>query len=544
MKHQSIKLETPCEFINVTPINPLISKCQIKVCYVGDEPNRNRSIISKETAREMANSLPGSPIVGFYNESNGDFEEHNRIIDISNGKFEMKDTTKPYGFVDLGAKVWFQKFLDDGVNEHEYLMTEGYLWTGQYPECKRIIEQGNNHSMELDEDTLDGTWTKDNNGKPQFFIINEAIISKLCILGEECEPCFEGSSITKFSLSFDDSFKNELYSMMNELKELLKEGGAKVFNRYAVEIGDSLWSALWEYVNKAFPDGSNNYCSKYRIDGVFEDNGQKFAILQDRGDMKYYRLNFSLSDSEGLAPGEGLIEVTKSYTPATEPQFALDAVEAYETEFKKKQEEEDKKKNDDSSKDDNKGDNSGDPAKKDDSNKDDGSKQNDDSSKNDGQKSENGDNNSSEEDDKDKKKKKYSLDEIEEYVTLKAEYEELQNKFSLLEAENKTLSETNASLTEFKNSVERKDKEAMIQSFYMLSDDDKKDVIDNIDKYSVDDIEAKLSVICVRNKVNFNLDDDNNDKGPTTYNLSNLDDDSDAGMPAWVKAVLESANKN
>ena len=528
MKHQSIKLETPCEFINITPINPLISKCQIKVCYVGDEPNRNRSIISKETAREMANSLPGSPIVGFYNESNGDFEEHNRIIDISNGKFEIKDTTRPYGFVDLGAKVWFQKFLDDGVNEHEYLMTEGYLWTGQYPECKRIIEQGNNHSMELDEGTLDGTWTKDNNGKPQFFIINEAIISKLCILGEECEPCFEGSSITKFSLSFDDSFKNELYSMMNELKELLKEGGAKVFNRYAVEIGDSLWSALWEYVNKAFPDSSNNYCSKYRIDGVFEDNSQKFAILQDRVDMKYYRLNFSLSDSEGFVPAEGLIEVTKSYTPATEPQFALDAVEAYEAEFKKKQEEENKKTNDDES------DNSGDPEnKKDDS-----------SAKNNGQKSENKDDDSSEDDEDEKKKKKYSLDEIEEYINLKAEYEELQNKFSLLESENKTLKETNASLTEFKNNVERKDKEAMIQSFYMLSDDDKKDVIDNIDKYSVDDIEAKLSVICVRNKVNFNLDDDNNNKGPTTYNLSNLDDDSDAGMPAWVKAVLESANKN
>lgn len=552
MKHQSIKLETPCEFINVTPINPLISKCQIKVCYVGDEPNRNRSIISKETAREMANSLPGSPIVGFYNESNGDFEEHNRIIDISNGKFEMKDTTRPYGFVDLGAKVWFQKFLDDGVNEHEYLMTEGYLWTGQYPECKRIVEQGNNHSMELDEGTLDGTWTKDNNGKPQFFIINEAIISKLCILGEECEPCFEGSSITKFSLSFDDSFKNELYSMMNELKELLKEGGAKVFNRYAVEIGDSLWSALWEYINKTFPDGANNYCSKYRIEGVFEDNGQKFTILQDRGDMKYYRLNFSLSDSEGLVPSEGLIEVTKSYTPAAEPQFALDAIEAYEIEFKKKQEEEDKKKNDDSS-DDNKGNNSGDPEKKDDSNKDDNSnkddspKKNDDSSKDDGQKSENNADDSSKDDDekdKDKKKKKYSLDEIEEYVNLKADYEDLKNKFSLLESENKTLTETNASLTEFKNTVERKDKEAMIQSFYMLSDDDKKDVIDNIDKYSVDDIEAKLSVICVRNKVNFNLDDDNNDKGPTTYNLSNLDDDNDAGMPAWVKAVLESANKN
>ena len=39
--------------------------------------------------------------------------------------------------------------------------------------------------MELSNKFLDGTWTKDNNGKPKFFIINEAIISKLCILGEE-----------------------------------------------------------------------------------------------------------------------------------------------------------------------------------------------------------------------------------------------------------------------------------------------------------------------------------------------------------------------
>ena len=124
--NSSIKLNTPVEFINVTPLNPLISKCQIKVCWVGEEANRNRSIITKDVARDLANSLPGSPIVGYYNEEKEDFEEHNRIIDISNGKFRIKDTTRPYGFVDLNAKVWFQKYLDDGV-EHEYLMTEGYL---------------------------------------------------------------------------------------------------------------------------------------------------------------------------------------------------------------------------------------------------------------------------------------------------------------------------------------------------------------------------------------------------------------------------------
>jgi hypothetical protein len=30
-------------------------------------------------------------------------------------------------------------------------MTEGYLWTGQFEECKIAVEQGRPHSMELDE---------------------------------------------------------------------------------------------------------------------------------------------------------------------------------------------------------------------------------------------------------------------------------------------------------------------------------------------------------------------------------------------------------
>jgi len=105
--YESVKLETPCEVINVTPFNPLISHCQIKVCYVGDNPNRNKSIITKEVAIEMANTLPGSPIVGFYNQYTKDFEEHNQTIKVLNGKLKFEDTTRPYGFVDLNAKVWF-----------------------------------------------------------------------------------------------------------------------------------------------------------------------------------------------------------------------------------------------------------------------------------------------------------------------------------------------------------------------------------------------------------------------------------------------------
>jgi len=105
--HLSVPVENSCEFINITPMNPLISKCEIKVCYVSDEPNRNKNVINKETALKMANSLPGCPIVGYYNTIDGDFEEHNKEISFEDGKFILKDTTVPYGFVDLNAKVWF-----------------------------------------------------------------------------------------------------------------------------------------------------------------------------------------------------------------------------------------------------------------------------------------------------------------------------------------------------------------------------------------------------------------------------------------------------
>ena len=85
----------------------------------------------------MRNGLPGSPIVGFYNREKGDFEGHNAIVNVSGDSYEVLDGTRPYGFVDLNAKVWFQDYKEDDVIR-TYLMTEGYMWTGQYPETERV----------------------------------------------------------------------------------------------------------------------------------------------------------------------------------------------------------------------------------------------------------------------------------------------------------------------------------------------------------------------------------------------------------------------
>ena len=126
----------------------------------------------------------------------------------------------------------------------------------------------------------------------------------------------------------------------------------------------------------------------------------------------------------------------------------------------------------------------------------------------------------SEEDKKDKK----------DYALM---YSELETKYNDLSAKYE-------SLVAFKQNVEKQQKEELIGGFYMLSDEDKKDVVAHIDEYSLDDIEAKLSVICVRKKVNFDLDDTSKNENKTeeenpvtTFNLENAGD----SVPAWIKAI-------
>ena len=510
MKHTSVQLPTPCEFIETTSINPLISKCQIKVCYVSDEPNRNNSVITKEVATEMGKSLPGSPIVGYYNEDKEDFEQHNTAIEIVDGKIQIKPLTKPYGFVDTGAKVWFQKFLDDDQFEREYLMTEGYIWTGQYPESQRVIDKGNNQSMELDGKNLQGSWTKDEKGKLKFFIINEAIISKLCILGEDNEPCFEGANIVAApnNYSFEDDFKQQLFSMINEIKDLLKEGReAPVFTLYAVEIGDALWQAMYSYIETVFPAENSEYpCSKYSIGGIWEEGTQKFAILRERGIGKLYRLNFTYDES-GITSDNGLTEVELTYIPKeAHPTFTLYDIEAYEAEryATKKDDEEEEPEEEVCPK-------CGKPLSE----------------------------CTCEEEEDDEDKKKYSAEQYEELVS---KFEKLTTDFEALQKSFDELKENNETLKQFKLEADRKEKKAMIDGFYMLSDEDKKEVIDNIDNYSLDDIEAKLSIICVRNRVSFDLEDDTKHQDPVTYTLG--DTGKSTSTPDWVKSLQFVANES
>ena len=439
------------EFINITSISPLISKCEIKVLYVGQ--NRNKSYITKEVAAAMAQTLPGTPIVGRFIESKEDYGDHGDQVIIDGDGVKFNKLTKPYGFVAPDAKVWFQEFQDTdefgNVTIREYLMTEGYLWTEQYEECKRILNDGNPQSMELYKKTLKGHWSTDTNTGIEFFIINDAMFLNLCVLGEDVEPCFEGANITSPNISA--SFSKDSKTIVKTLSDMMLE------LKFALQGGQQEM------------DGNTVIPSVVEEEAVLEnptveENLENSSTEQDKIDE----------------------------TPVVENQDNTE-------EFAKKDDEEDKE----------------DESNKDESN-----------------------DNSSEDkkEDEEDKEKKYSL---EEYNALQSQLDELQEKYSLLEVECN-------SLREFKNNIEDSKKDELIASFCMLSDEDKQDVIENKSKYSLDDIEAKLSVICYRKKVNFDLsngetENNNEEVAPITYNLNETEANA---IPAWIKAVQAIKERN
>ena len=286
-----------------------------------------------------------------------------------------------------------------------------------------------------------------------------------------------------------------------------------MFTTYAVTVGDSLWTDLYNYVETAVPG--------QKIYGCYVEGDQKFAVLHNVEDNKFYRLNFSLSENNEFSPAEEVSELTDF---SSEAQFKAEDIEAFETEYKKKKEEEDKE---------GEGDNPN-PDNKSEEKKDSGEEEKE------GSEEDSDDKEDEDEDDKKKKKKgQFSLDDCEEYQELLTKFNALEADYNQLKADYDTLTSEMEPLKQFKLETERKDKEAMINSFYMLSDDDKADVVKNIDTYSLDDIEAKLSVICVRNKVSFDLEDDKQNQGSMTFNFD--DPAKDATIPAWVKAAMEVA---
>lgn len=444
------------EFINLQPldVNPLMQQCEIKVFYLGH--NRNGSYINRETALEMAKTLRGTPIVAAFNKDRQDFGDHGHVMHIEDGEVTFSVKTIPYGFVSPDAEVWFQNFTDtdefDNSVERTYLMTTGYLWSGQFEELTKVINEGQPQSMELDSDSLQGHWATDNNLGVDFFIINDATFSKLCILGDNVEPCYEGASVTSpevsKNFSKDSEFQQTLFSMMNDLQIALNSKGGLNMSENE-QINESVETTEEQ------PVLENELVEEEVVDTPSAENEE-----------------FSTEEAE-------VQEVVETDDNSAADEFV-----------DKKKDEEDAGSED---------------------------KDEDDADDSEGE--------DSDDDDDDQKKKPANQHSLEEFEALQAEIDSLRAE--------------NEELRNFKLAVENQQKDALIASYHMLSDEDKAEVIAHKSEFSLDEIKAKLAVIYVEKNVNFDMIDgqEEGEDDPAPAMTFSLDEEASEGVPAFIEAL-------
>lgn len=448
LRNTSVATIAAPEFVNLAEdaLNPGISKADVKVLYLGE--NRNGSFINKETAMKMSETLRACPIVGAYRKDIDDFGDHGEIIHIENGEITFDCATVPYGFVAPDAKVWFKEFTDydefgNTVNR-EYLMTTAYLWTGQYPEIERCVKEGMGQSMELDGKSIDGHWAENFESGIEFFIINDASFTKLCVLGDGVEPCFEGASVEAPNISdkfSKEGFTTTLYNMMNELKFALAENAEKTDDSESVK----------------------------------EEETTDFAENQEK---------------EVEETADKAVEFAENAEESTESTESVEVVEEnldQESDFSANTEEE---------------------------------KESEEVVEN---TEESADNEFAEKD--------------AEIETLKSEIASLQEKYSLLETEAEEL-------RSYKASRISADKDALINKYNMLSDDDKAEIIANKDSYSYKEIESKLALLYVKKNVDFDDDQDEvsiPNETTVTFGLSTTT--SDAEIDPIIELLRDAANK-
>lgn len=458
LRNTSVATIAAPEFVNLAEdaLNPGISKADVKVLYLGE--NRNGSFINKETAMKMSETLRACPIVGAYRKDIDDFGDHGEIIHIENGEITFDCATVPYGFVAPDAKVWFKEFTDydefgNTVNR-EYLMTTAYLWTGQYPEIERCVKEGMGQSMELDGTSIDGHWAENSESGIEFFIINDASFTKLCVLGDGVEPCFEGASVEAPNISdkfSKEGFTTTLYNMMNELKFALAENAdAKYANAENAEKTDDSESAKEEETAE-FAENKEEEVEETADEAVeFAENAEESTESTESAEVVEENLDQESDFSANTEEEKESEEVVENTEESADNEFA----------------------------------------------------------------------------EKDA-----------EIKTLKSEIASLQEKYALLETEAEEL-------RSYKASRISADKDALINKYNMLSDDDKAEIVANKDSYSYEEIESKLALLYVKKNVDF---DDQEEEVPApneatlTFGLSTAN--GDAEIDPIIELLRDAANK-
>lgn len=444
-------------FGDVETLSPTLSKCRLRIFYRG--LNRNRTFISEDFARQLIESLPYAPIKGIFDKDGLDYEDHGG--DNTDGRI--------YGVVPEDPNFAWEKHVDDDGVEREYACADVYLYTALYPEANLI--PGKSQSMEIHKKGLEGEWKIWSDGEP-YFEFQKGHLLGLQVLGDEVEPCFEGSAF--FSLYKDAK------AMFDYLKNSKEKEESKKMEKNLFRLSDGAKCELLFDALNSTPEDYKIVCD------IYDD----YAIAYDAVNNKYIRAYYTKDNEANTVAIDRvedcyIVDVTEAEMTAlnamkaagsfADAQAKIESYDAKVAEFTADKEALQASLDDALAQ--------IEVFKKDDDKKDDDKKDDDDDKKDD--------------DKKDDDKSKSSLDNSAE---LQSQLDEFKSQLEAKDAEisrlNSSISDLNnekSELESFKKSVDTEKKNAIIAEFAEhLTEEQTADFNAKMDDYSVEDFKKEV----------------------------------------------------
>ena len=261
-------------FGNIEKHNETMSKGRCGIFYKG--LNRNGTYITDEFANKLLSSIAYTPVKGIYEID--DFSDHG----------EERTEGRIYGIVPLEHNFAWETHMDkDGV-ERTYACVDVLYYTALYPEAKQI--NGKSQSMELYGKSIKGNWQFMNGQKS--FVFTDGCFLGLQVLGDEVEPCFEGAQF--YSLG------NDLEKFIKALDELNQQGDKLTYQNFqggnkmciTFKISDNQkFDIIWNLLNTNFNE-ENNYQVDYSICDIYDS----YAIVRNHTNGTFERVYYSKND--------------------------------------------------------------------------------------------------------------------------------------------------------------------------------------------------------------------------------------------------------
>jgi hypothetical protein len=187
------------------------------------------------------------------------------------------EMTKPFGYVPENATFSWEDVQESDGTMHQYLVADNcILWTGRYPEVNKVIETGTGQSMEININ--DGEYTDDD-----YLNVKAFTFSALCLLGDNFEPCFEGSKAVGYTFNKDD-FESEYQEMLGKIKQFSLDSLNNNTNNKEEKLMDKL-ALFAKYTNLTDEDTK-----------VLKNNLDKYSL--EELDIELMKLSYTKMEKE------------------------------------------------------------------------------------------------------------------------------------------------------------------------------------------------------------------------------------------------------